>query len=263
MPLTRRTAALVEERVEAQRDPELLHLLVDLGALDLARAGVVDDLHARPLFHVEDHALADDAVVVGLVDDLDPQVVEEVGAPQPPEVVAQLLLGGLVVGHPDAVGAAARLRLDVIEVGLRVDQRLVDRVEAELEEADDRPGAGGRHPRGGLRAAGAAGAGSGDAGRGLAGRGRRGRTTSSADEQLRGEAFASFSRRRAPLRRRRRSTLARVGAGTEPADPTGIRRRWKADGRPRPARRAPRPPGRPARRPRGRPRSRRRAAGRG
>ena len=129
---------VVEERVEAQRHPELLHLLVDLGALDLARPGVVDDLHARPLFHVEDHALADDAVLVGLVDRLDPQVVEEVGPPQPPEVVADLLLGGLVVGHPHAIGAAARLRLDVIQVGLRLDQRLVDRVEAELEEANDR-----------------------------------------------------------------------------------------------------------------------------
>ena len=51
-------------------------------------ADVVDDLDALPLLHVVGDELADDAVRERVVADLDRQVVEEVGVPQPLEVVA-------------------------------------------------------------------------------------------------------------------------------------------------------------------------------
>ena len=132
--------ALIEERIEPQRDARLLHLLVDLGAVDLARPGVVDDLDARPLFHVEDDVLAHHAVGVRRVARPRSEVVEEVGRPQPLEVLEQRLLGLLVEGHPDAVERPARLRLDVIEVGLRLDERLVDRLEPQFDEPHQRAG---------------------------------------------------------------------------------------------------------------------------
>ena len=149
-PWTRRDDGLVEERVEAERDAQLLHLLVDLGALDLGRAGVVDDLHARAFFHVINHTLRLHAVFERLVDRLNPQVVEEAGRPQPLEVVEQRPLGRLVVRHPHALGRAAERRLDVIEVGLRLDDRFVDRVEPDLGLRNDRARSGRRlTPRGG------------------------------------------------------------------------------------------------------------------
>ena len=86
----------------------------------LVEPGVVDDLHARPLFHVVDHVLADDAVLERLVERFNPQVVEEVGGPQPLEVVEQRLLGLLVERHPHAFRRAAERGLDVIEIGLRL-----------------------------------------------------------------------------------------------------------------------------------------------
>ena len=95
--------ALIEERVEAQRDARLLHLLVDLGAVDLVGWHVVDDLDARALFHVEDDVLAQHAVVVAAIEDLDAEVVEEVGRPQPLEVLEQRPLGFFVERRPDAV----------------------------------------------------------------------------------------------------------------------------------------------------------------
>jgi hypothetical protein len=129
---------LIEERVETELDAELLHFLVDLGALDLRGTRVVHDLHARPLFHVVDDAVAHDAVGERLVDLFNPQVVEEVGGPQPLEVVAQLLLSLFVIRRPEVLGRSAEGRLDVIEIGLGLDDRFVDRVEPELGLADHR-----------------------------------------------------------------------------------------------------------------------------
>ena len=132
--------AFVEERIEPERDSQLLHLLVDLGAFHLARPGVVDDLDPRPLFHVVDDPLADHPVRVGIVVHLNPQVVQEVGRPQPLEVVEQHLFRGVGVGRPDAVTRPAGLCLDVIQVGLRLDERLVDGVKPQLDRANDRRG---------------------------------------------------------------------------------------------------------------------------
>ena len=129
---------LVEERVEAQRDAELLHLLVDLGALDLRRSRVVDDLDARALFHVVDDSLARHAVGKRRIDRFNPEVVEEAGGPQPLEVLEQRLLGLVVERHEHAFGRAAQRGLDVIEIGLRFDDRFVDRMEAELGLTDGR-----------------------------------------------------------------------------------------------------------------------------
>jgi hypothetical protein len=68
------------KRVEAQLDVALAELLVDLGAVDLLAALVVDDLDPLPLLHVVGDDLADDAVVEGEVVDLDREVLEEVRA---------------------------------------------------------------------------------------------------------------------------------------------------------------------------------------
>ena len=76
--------ALVEERVEPQLDAALAQLLVDLGAVDLLAALVVDDLDPLALLHVVGHDHADGAVREREVVELDRQVLEEVGAPTAP-----------------------------------------------------------------------------------------------------------------------------------------------------------------------------------
>ena len=136
--------ARIDERVEADDDVLLAQLLLDLRDLDLLRADVVDDLDPLPLLHVVDDVLADDAVVVRRVGHLNPQVVEEVGLPQPVEVLEHVLL---VVRHPAALRRHARPRVDVVQVGLRVDHRLVDGVELELDEPHERPRVGRRQGR--------------------------------------------------------------------------------------------------------------------
>ena len=129
---------LIEERVEAELNVELLHLLVDLGAFDLGGPGIVNDLHARPLFHVVDDVLAHYAIREWHVERFNPQVVEEVGGPQPLEVGEQRLLGLLVERHPHVVSGPAERGLDVIEIGLRFDLGRIDRVETQLGRANDR-----------------------------------------------------------------------------------------------------------------------------
>ena len=78
----------VDEGVEPDLRVRFLQLLVDLRGLDLLRADVVDDLDALPLLHVVGDQLADHAVREHVVVGLDREVVEEVGGPQPLEVVA-------------------------------------------------------------------------------------------------------------------------------------------------------------------------------
>ena len=159
MPLTRRTTPSSRNESRRSEMPASFIFSSTLVRSTLLRPGVVDDLHARALFHVVDQALADHVVRVGIVVDLDPQVVEEVRAPQPLEVVEDQLLGVVGVGHPHAIGRAAGLGLDVIEVGLRLDQRLVDRMEPELDRTHHRRRTGGRRADGCAAAAGACGAG--------------------------------------------------------------------------------------------------------
>ncbi len=97
--------------------------LFDLRLVDLLQALVVDDLDPLPLLHVVDDQLADDAVRERVVLDPDGQVIEEVGRPQPLEVFANDLLGRLVVGHPPVRRADWPAQLDVVEVGVRLDDR--------------------------------------------------------------------------------------------------------------------------------------------
>ena len=73
-PLDAPNRALIEERIQPERDPRLLHLLVDLGPIDFVAGDVLDDLDPRPFFHVEDDVLAGHAIEVA-IEDLNPQVV--------------------------------------------------------------------------------------------------------------------------------------------------------------------------------------------
>ena len=142
----------IDERVETDEDVLFLQLLLDLGLIQLLAAGVVDDLDPLPLLQLVEDALAHHAVVVGGVEHFDGQVVEEVGGPQPLEVLEQAGLGLLVVRHPHAVRGPADLGLDVIEVGPRLDHRDVAlRGKRDLDEPDQRRRPGRRQPRRGDR----------------------------------------------------------------------------------------------------------------
>ena len=92
-------------------------------SLLVADRHVVDDLDARALLDVEDDVLAHDAVVVRLVDDLDPQVVEEArvarGSRSRPGSESSLY-----GAQWSWLGSRPR-RLDVVVVGLLRDDRLV------------------------------------------------------------------------------------------------------------------------------------------
>ena len=148
----------IDERVEANLRVGVLQLLVDLRDLDPLGPDVVDDLDALPLLHVVDDDLADDAVGEGVVAHVDPEVVEEVGRPQPLEVLEDDLFSAVVVRAPELLGRLADdvLELGVIEVGLEVDQRDVAlRLEAEGDLPEHRSRVGGREVRRGvyLRAA--------------------------------------------------------------------------------------------------------------
>ncbi len=132
----------VDERVEPDRHALFAELLFDFRLLDLLGSRVVDDLDALALLHVEAHFLAHHAVVVGNVPHLDPQVVEEVGGPQPLEVLEHDLLGRVVVRHPDAVARPARAGLDVEEIRLGLDDRdipLRGKLQADRPEQRRRP----------------------------------------------------------------------------------------------------------------------------
>jgi hypothetical protein len=79
-------------------------LLFNLGNVDGglgARPGhVVNRPDARPLFDVKDDVLGGGAVLERLVDDFDPEVVEECRLPEAPEVGVEGRDLCLVVGHP-------------------------------------------------------------------------------------------------------------------------------------------------------------------
>ena len=123
MPSTLRTRPGIDEGVEADLGVRVLQLLVDLRDLDLLRPDVVDDLDALPLLHVVGDDLADRPVGELVVADVDPEVVEEIGVPQAVEVVLDGLLARVVVGDPLVLRRGAELLLDVIQVGLRLDDR--------------------------------------------------------------------------------------------------------------------------------------------
>ena len=135
----------IDEGVEADLGVGVLQLLVDLRRLDLLGADVVDDLDALPLLHVVGHDLADRAVGELVVADVDEQVIEEVRVPQPVEVLEDDLLAVVVPGNPHALRRQAGLQLDVIEVGLGLDDRGVALgLEARRDEQDHRSAAGRR-----------------------------------------------------------------------------------------------------------------------
>ena len=132
----------VEERVEPQLEPAHPELIVDVGALEnLDRRAlpvlVVDDLDPLALLHVVGDQLADHAVGEGVVRGLDREVLEEVRGPEALEVVEHPPFGLVGIRHPDPVARPARLGLDVIEIGLRFDERFVHRVKPELDGPDD------------------------------------------------------------------------------------------------------------------------------
>ena len=104
---TLRTRPGIDERVGADLQLQLFELLVDLGLFDLLRALVVDDLDALPLLHVVGDHLADHPVREGVLALADRQVVEEVRVPEPEKVLANRLLGLLVVRHPDVLRGRA------------------------------------------------------------------------------------------------------------------------------------------------------------
>src|SRR5439155_8379281 len=89
----------------------------------------------------------------GVVAHVDPEVVEEVGRPQPLEVLEDDLFSAVVVRAPELLGRLADdvLELGVIEVGLEVDQRDVAlRLEAEGDLPEHRSRVGGREVRRGV-----------------------------------------------------------------------------------------------------------------
>ena len=111
----------IDERVESDRRVVFLQLLVNLRDLELLRADVVDNLDPLPLLHVVGDNLADRAVRKLVIGGFDEQVVEELGAPETGEIVVDRLFGISIPRHPLAPRRRARLELDVIEIGLRLD----------------------------------------------------------------------------------------------------------------------------------------------
>src|SRR5262249_2501883 len=131
----------IDEGVEPDLGHRLLQPLVDLRRLDFLGADVVDDLDALTLLHVVRDQPALDAVREDVRLALDPQVVEKAGAPQTLKILADDLLGLLVVRRPDVLRRLAGLELDVVEVRLVVDQRSAAlRFEAGGDVVDDRAG---------------------------------------------------------------------------------------------------------------------------
>ena len=106
--------------VEAQLDADRLHRLVDLGPVVLLGALEVDDADPLALLHHEDRAAALDPVGIGVVDDLDREIGQEAGVPQPLEVAEQHLLDRLVVGGPPSLGRQADVVVDLHVVDVRL-----------------------------------------------------------------------------------------------------------------------------------------------
>ena len=137
---------LVDERVDLDLDALFTELLVDRRVIDLelllpAGRDEVHHLDARSLFEVKDDVLARDAVVVGLVDHLDPEVLQEVRAPEIPEVVLDRRFG---VGRPHGDGPVreGQRRRDAGRERLERNHSVVGRVALDLDAANQRRGAG-------------------------------------------------------------------------------------------------------------------------
>ena len=111
----------VDEGVEADLRHQILQPLVHLRDFDFLRADVVDDLHALPFFDVVRDQLADDAVREAVFLLLDPEILQEVRAPQSREVLVDFLLGRFVPRRPLPLRRQARWQMDVIKVGLGLD----------------------------------------------------------------------------------------------------------------------------------------------
>src|SRR5262249_38638862 len=95
--------------------------LVDLRRLELFGSGVFDDLNALPLLHVVDNDLANHTVRKDVVERFDLQIIEEVRGPEATEVLFERHFNRVVVCHPHILRRTTWLRLDVIEIGLRLD----------------------------------------------------------------------------------------------------------------------------------------------
>ena len=141
MPSTFRSRRGIDEGVDANLGVLGAQLLGDFRDLELLRPGELDDLHPLPLLHVIDDDLADHAVGERVVLNVHPQVVEEVRVPEATEVGLDDAFNLIVVGRPGPLRWTAHplLELDVIEVGLDVDQGDVPlRLKAGAEQPEDR-----------------------------------------------------------------------------------------------------------------------------
>ncbi len=131
--------AWIDEGIEPDDRVRVFQLLVDLRHFELLRPDVIDDLDALALLHVVGQDLADRAIRERVVLDVDEEVIEEVRAPQPMEIFLDRFFGLVRIRNPYAFRRAALLQLDVIQVGLRLDERLITlRLEARCNEEHDR-----------------------------------------------------------------------------------------------------------------------------
>jgi len=138
----------VDEGVQPQLEMLFLQLVVDGRAAHARQTLVVDDLDPLPLFHPEDDQLADNTVRQHVILQLDGEVIEKTGSPQPAEVREDDLFGVVVIQDPAADRRLARSELDVVDVGLRINERRATlRLEAERIREDNRGRAGWRQPR--------------------------------------------------------------------------------------------------------------------
>ena len=135
---------LIDERIEPDGDAELAKSFLDLRLLDFFGAFVIDGvLDALALLHLVEDDLADDPVRERIVNGLDREIGQEIGGPERFEILREHLLDGGVVRLPLVLGGQADvvLPLDVIQVGLRLDERHIPLLfEAEDDVVHDRSG---------------------------------------------------------------------------------------------------------------------------
>jgi hypothetical protein len=100
----------VDEGIDAHRQIPLLELVVDRGTGDAGGALVVDNLDALAFFHIEDDELSDDAVAESIVSNVNREVVQEAGVPQPAEVRHGHLFALVGVRNPQTTRGLAGTR---------------------------------------------------------------------------------------------------------------------------------------------------------